>query len=189
MTSRRLGNFPMCPQPSGPRPSVVERRDDHSSERKRDGGPVIAACSRGCTSAVPWLEPRCVMAPGRREHPEYAAGAGVAEGAHRAGCGLGAERKSRDRQGRSWTTPFGSPRATGSVPDPESEMPLPHARLQVPCGSFQSADETAAPALAGKGCVQAGACVSASRPHSVRFTFVGFAGFGITMQYTAHAPG
>jgi hypothetical protein len=52
------------------------------------------------------------------------------------GAGLALMRKSRDRQGRSWTTPFGSPRATGSVSDPESQMHLPHAGLQVPCGSI-----------------------------------------------------
>jgi hypothetical protein len=46
--------------------------------------------------------------------------------------------------------PFGSPRATGSVPEPGSEMHLPQARLQAPCASFESADERAPAALAGR---------------------------------------
>jgi hypothetical protein len=108
------------PAAADPRSLVVgdRVRDDHSSERN-------------------------AMGPRERRCEVRAAHAGVKEGAHPAECGRGAERKSPDRQGPSWTTPFGGSEGYTAVPELESEMRCPPAGLQAPCGSSYSAAERA----------------------------------------------
>jgi|tagenome__1003787_1003787.scaffolds.fasta_scaffold20802474_2 hypothetical protein len=88
--------------------------------------------------------------PGRRQHPEYAAGAEVAEGAHRSGCGLGPSGShgiDKAALGRHRSAVRG---LEGPSPIPSSRCTSPVPGLQVPCGSCQSADEGAPARWPGK---------------------------------------